>query len=117
MAQVAENPEDLLTKIRNCPLCLLCGSTEEAAALASQLGIEKTEWRTDVIIKRGYDHVFYFGSFEKAEKKLDYYLASSASAKRSFPVQTTLLFHVLRPQLALLVGACSALKDAEQSVT
>lgn len=114
MAPVVNIPEERFANIRSRPLCLLCGSAKEAAALASQLSIEETKWRTDSIIKEGHHHVLYTGTFGKGEKKLDYYLASSTSTQRLFPVQTTLLFHILRPQYALLVGTCSGLKSLDQ---
>lgn len=114
MALVVDISGDRLAKIRSCPLCLLCGSAEEAAVLATQLGIGETKWRTDSIIKEGHYYTFYTGTFGKEEKKLDYYLASSTPARRSFAVQTTLLFHILRPQYALLVGTCSGLKTIGQ---
>jgi nucleoside phosphorylase len=116
-----------LRRLRNCPVCIICGRPGEAKQIAMALGIVENVLKGHEVAEVDNSQTFYYGSFELAEKsktqdnekqtdkeKLDYVLTSGTrQGIQSFTVTAALLFHILRPKFVIHAGVCAGYRDEE----
>lgn len=106
-----------LRRLRDCPVCIICGRPGEAAAIAKALGIETQVFQGHEVAEVDSAHTFYYGEFDLVSgEKLGYVLTSSTrQGIQSFTVHAALLFHILRPRFVIHAGVCAGFKDAQKT--
>lgn len=119
MAPSAKEGENL-RRLRDCPVCIVCGRPGEAEAVAKALGILNQKLQGHEVAEVDNAHTFYHGEFDlPSGEKLGYVVTSSTrQGIQSFTVHTALLFHILRPRFVIHAGVCAGYKDpSEKSVS
>jgi hypothetical protein len=103
-----------LRRLRNCPVCIICGRPGEARQIAEALGIAGNILRGHEVAEFDNSQTFYHGSFELANGHLNYLVTSGhRQGIQSFTVSAALLFHILRPRFVVHAGVCAGYKDPE----
>lgn len=106
---MSNTPAEELGRLRNRPLCIICGRPAEAQAIAEELGIEDNRISGHEVEKINNGHTFFTGSFNIKGKTLDYYVTSSIrQGIQSFTIHSSILFHILRPRFVIHAGVCAA---------
>jgi hypothetical protein len=103
-----------LRRLRNRPVCIICGRPAEAEAIAKALGILENRLQGLEIEKVNDGHTFYLGSFKLQEGELEYYVTSSLrQGIQSFTVNASVLFSILLPRFVVHAGVCAGYDDPE----
>jgi hypothetical protein len=111
---LAKDHEPNLRRLRNRPVCIICGRPAEAEEIAKALGIFENRLQGHEIEKVKDGHTFYLGSFKLQEGELEYYLTSSLrQGIQSFTVNASVLFSILLPRFVVHAGVCAGYDDPE----
>lgn len=103
-----------LRRLRNRPVCIICGRPTEAEEIAKALGIFENRLPGDEVEKVNDGHTFYLGSFKLQEGELEYYVTSSLrQGIQSFTVNASVLFSILLPRFVVHAGVCAGFKDPD----
>lgn len=103
--------ENNLRRLRACKLCIIAAKDTEAEAFVEELSLTRRIEGEDVDdIARG--HFFDLGEFDVGGKKLQYYVTNATrQGIQSFATQAASLFSLLKPKLAVHIGACAAIAN------
>jgi hypothetical protein len=114
MAAPTQRQGENLRRLRNCPVCIVCGRPGEAKDIAEALGIAGNILQGHEVAEFDDSRTFYYGSFELANDHLDYLVTSShRQGIQSFNVSVALLLHILRPRFVVHAGVCAGYRDPE----
>ena len=103
-----------LRRLRNRPVCIICGRPAEAEEIAKALGILENRLPGDEVEKVNDGHTFYLGSFKLQEGELEYYVTSSLrQGIQSFTVNASVLFSILLPRFVVHAGVCAGFNDPD----
>ena len=110
----ARDNDPNLRRLRNRPVCIICGRPAEAEAIAKALGIFENRLQGHDIQKVNDGHTFYLGSFKLQDRELEYYVTSSLrQGIQSFTVNASVLFSILLPRFVVHAGVCAGYDDPE----
>jgi len=110
----AKNQAPNLRRLRNRPVCIICGRPAEAKEIAKALGILDNRLQGHEVEKVNDGHTFYLGSFKLQEGELEYYVTSSLrQGIQSFTVNAGVLFSILLPRFVVHAGVCAGYDDPE----
>jgi len=113
-----EDRSSNLRKLRNIPVCIICGRPAEALEIAKAFGINRKVLHGHQVQKVKDGHTFYIGEFNLENgEKLKYYITSSLrQGIQSFTVAAALLFNTLNPRFVVHAGVCAGYDDSQRKV-
>jgi hypothetical protein len=99
MMSSTKKSDTKLRLLRRRPFFIICAKPSEADIIVERLQVEDHKLLGREIAEINNDQVFYLGSFNLKEKKLDYYITSAwRQGLQSFLIQASILFQILRPR-------------------
>jgi hypothetical protein len=104
-----------LRTLRSCGLCIICAKSDEAEVVKKKWFLKNQIAGRDVaeLSSEFKGHEFFTGTFKlDTGKALSFYLTyTSRQGIQSFAAEAAVLFTILKPTYAVLVGTCAAISD------